>query len=336
MHHVRISIVTPSYQQAAFLEETLVSVAAQAGVDAEHVVVDGGSTDGSKGIIERHAARLRWWCCEKDSGQSEAINKGLVHCTGEVFNWLNSDDALLPGALRTVADAFAADPDLLVFGGRIVHRDASGDRVFERLNDANDPLRLFADPVISQPATFYRTAVVKALGGVRPALRYVMDVELWWRFLFRYGTAHVRFVPEPLTMFRLHEASKTVGHHEGFLDELATLLHGMCAGTGQHDLAAVFAEGHDLVRGLRGVPVFEEHRDRVRAMAVHFLLKWYGNVHNERQFRMMRRMRRTVRIEGVPFVDGNMAARWERLASLTAAPNWFFFRIRRKWRDARS
>lgn len=335
MHRVRISIVTPSYQQASFLEETLASVAAQTGVEVEHMVVDGGSTDGSLAIIERHAQRLAWWCSERDSGQSEAINKGLSHCTGQVFNWLNSDDVLLPGALRTVCDAFQAEPDLQVFGGRIVHRDAAGDRVFERLNDARDELRLFADPVINQPATFYRTDVVKAIGGVDPMLRYVMDVELWWQFLFRYGTAHVRFEPVELTVFRLHEASKTVSHHSGFLNELATLLHGMCARTGQHDLASVFEAGHDLVRGLRGVPVREEHRARVRAMAVHFLLKWYGNVHDERQFRMMKLMKRTVRIDEVPGVDEHVAARWERLSELGTVPNWLGFRIRRKWRDLR-
>lgn len=332
---MRISIVTPSFQQGDYLEETLRSVAEQRGMEVEHVVVDGGSTDGSKAIIERYAGQLKWWCSEKDSGQSEAINKGLAHCTGEVFNWLNSDDALLPGALEHVERAFTSDPGLLVFGGRILHRDAKGERVFEKLNDAADELRLFADPVISQPATFYRTRVVKDIGGVDPALRYVMDVELWWQFLFRHGTDHLRFEPVELTMFRLHESSKTVSAHGSFLNELATLLHGMCARTDQPDLARVFEAGHDLVSGLRGVPVEDRHRAIVRSMAVHFLLKWYGHVHDRRQFRMMKLFRRTVRIDGVQHLDPRIAQRWEQIADLGGVPNWLGFRLRRKWRTLR-
>ena len=106
----RITLITPSYQQAEYLEECLASVQAQAYPDLEHIVVDGGSTDGSRAIIERYADRLAWWCSEKDGGQSDAINKGLGHATGQVFGWLNSDDLLLPGALLRVGEAFAADP----------------------------------------------------------------------------------------------------------------------------------------------------------------------------------------------------------------------------------
>ena len=100
---MRITIVTPSFQQAAFLPECLRSVAAQDHPDVEHIVVDGGSTDGSRALIEAHGEHLAWWCCEADQGQSDALNKGLSHATGEVFSWLNSDDLLLPGTLQEVA-----------------------------------------------------------------------------------------------------------------------------------------------------------------------------------------------------------------------------------------
>ncbi|MBK9195481.1 MAG: glycosyltransferase [Flavobacteriales bacterium] len=155
-HLPRITIITPSFQQAQYLEECIHSVSEQDYPNVEHIVVDGGSTDGSKGIIEKHAAKLKWYCSEKDNGQSDAINKGLAHATGDVFTWLNSDDALTPGALHKVGAAFAADPQLRVFGGRVVHSDKHGHRVFERLNDANDAHRLFTDPVIDQPATYYK------------------------------------------------------------------------------------------------------------------------------------------------------------------------------------
>lgn len=327
---MRITILTPSYQQAAYLQECLDSVREQEGAEVEHIVVDGGSTDGSPAIIERNAGRLAWWCSERDRGQSDAINKGLAHATGAVMTWVNSDDALLPGALAQVAEAFARDPDLLAFGGRVLHRSAAGDVLFPRLADATDVHRLYCDPVINQPATFLRTSAVRAVGGVDPALRYVMDLELWWQLLFRHGTDHLRFIPEPLAVFRLHEASKTSTAHAGFLAETATILHGMCIATGQPELAQALAQAHPLASGLRGVPVTEQHAQLVRDMAVHFLLKWHGNVHVRTDHRAMKALRRAVRREQVRFVDGAMAARWDALDQQLALPSWTLFRLRRK------
>lgn len=329
-----ISIVTPSFRQAAYIEDCLRSVEVQA-VPVQHIVVDGGSPDGSKELIARHADRLHWWCSEPDRGQSDAINKGLARCTGTVFNWLNSDDLLLPGALKRVADAFAADPALLVFGGRVVHRSASGDRPFERQNDARDVQRLFRDPVINQPATFYRMDVVKELGGVDPALRYVMDVELWWQLLFRHGAAHLRFEPEDLAVFRLHEESKTVTAHRGFLDELASLLHGLCMVTGQPELARVLAIGHDLREGLRGIPVGPEQHGVVRGMVLHFMLKWHGVVHRREQYRMMKALKRVVTLRDMKDMDDALLHRWTQLDTQLKAPTWWTFRLRRKWRHLR-
>jgi len=329
-----ISIVTPSFRQAAYLEECLASVEEQ-GRGVQHIVVDGAGGDGSADIIRRHADRLHWWCSEPDRGQSDAINKGLCHASGEVFNWLNSDDLLLPGALERVAAAFAADPALLVYGGRVVHRDAAGDRPFERVNDASDAQRLFRDPVINQPATFYRMDVVKALGGVDPSLRYVMDVELWWQVLFRHGVAHMRFEPIDLAVFRLHQESKTVTAHHGFLDELASLLHGLCMLTGQGELARVLAIGHHLRDGLRGIPVGPEHRSEVRGMTLHFLLKWHGVVHRREQFRMMKALKRAVTLRDLRDLDAELLLRWEQLDTQLRAPTWWTFRLRRKWRHLR-
>ncbi|MBV6403743.1 MAG: glycosyltransferase [Flavobacteriales bacterium] len=329
-----ISIITPSFGQAAYVEECLTSVAGQP-VPVQHIVVDGGSRDGSRELIARHADRLHWWCSEPDRGQSDAINKGLAHATGTVVNWLNSDDLLLPGALRHVADAFAADPGLLVYGGRVVHRTAGGDRPFERQNDAGQVTRLFRDPVINQPATFYRMDVVQELGGVDPALRYVMDVELWWQVLFRHGAAHLRFEPLDLAVFRLHEESKTVTAHHGFLDELASLLHGLCLATGQPELARVLAIGHHMREGLRGIPVDAAHRATVRGMVLHFLLKWHGTVHRKEQYRMMKALKRVVALRDMKDLDDTLLHRWAQLDTQLKAPTWWSFRLRRKWRHLR-
>lgn len=331
----RISILTPSYQQADYLEECLLSVQQQQVDGVEHIVMDGGSIDGSRAIIERHAARLAWWCSERDKGQSEAINKGLAHASGDVFTWVNSDDALLPGALRTVADAFAADPALLVLSGTLIHRGPDGERPFRNIIDPGDPHRLFCDPVINQPAMYFRTEAVRAVGGVDPAIRYVMDLELWWQLLFRFGTEHIRTVPQPLAMFRLHAESKTTTSHAGFLAETASILHGMCMATGQPALASALVQAHPPVHGLRGVPVEMRHASIVRDMTVHFLLKWHGVVHGRNDYLAMKALRRVPEMDKVRFLDAGMAARWGSVASQVAAPSWTLFRLRRKLKHLR-
>lgn len=330
MQAPRISLITPSYQQASYLQECIGSVAAQQ-PGVEHIVVDGGSNDGSRAILERNAAGFSWWCSEQDRGQADAINKGLAHATGDVFGWLNSDDALLPGALGHVRDAFAADPGLRVYGGQVTHREGGVERTFDRLNDAADTVRLYADPVINQPATFYRTHVVKAIGGVDPALRYVMDVELWWQVLFRHGTDHLRFERLPLAMFRLHDTSKTVSQHGGFLAELAALLHGLCERTGNADLAAVLATGHAPRTDLRGIPADPaKHRDIVRTMALHFLLKWHGHVHDEKEFRMMRMLHDLGLPQARPLLLPEMHQRAADAMDRVKGTNWKRYRLRRK------
>ena len=328
---MRISLITPSFRQAAYLEECIASVHDDGyGDRIEHIVVDGGSKDGSKEIIEGHRKKFAWWCSEKDQGQSDAINKGLARATGDVFGWLNSDDALLPSALVRVAEAFAADPDLLVFGGRVTHRDANGERVFERLNDAGDRQQLFCDPVINQPATFYRMSAVRAIGGVDTALRYVMDVELWWQLIFTYGTGHLRFEPVELAMFRMHEASKTMSQHGGFLREMATILHGLCERTGNTDVASMIAIGYPDRTVVRGIAANEaEHHGIVRDMSVHFLLKWHGHIHTEAEFYMMQRLHEGDFTSEVNMMPG-MADRWAKARLAVDGTTWNRYRVRRK------
>ncbi len=325
---MRISLITPSYQQAAYLDECIASVHGQGG-SVEHLVVDGGSSDGSKAIIEKHAGTLAWWCSEKDKGQSDAINKGLAHATGDVFTWVNSDDALLPGALARVQQAFSADPGLLVFGGNVTHRDAQGERLFDRLN-SRDADQLFADPIINQPATYYRLDVIKTIGGVDPALRYVMDMELWWQVLFRHGVDHLRFEPVPLAMFRLHDESKTVTQHSGFLREMATVLYGLCMRTGNEDVAEMIALGYPDRPALRGIPANEaEHHRIVRCMSVHFVLKWHGHIHTEAEFNLMQRLHEGDFTSEVRLLPG-MAERWAKALLAVDGTSWNRYRVHRK------
>ncbi len=334
MKPLRITVITPSYQQAPYLEECLRSVAEQDHPDVEHIVVDGGSTDGSVAILERHAHRLAWWCSERDGGQSDALNKGLAHATGDLFGWINSDDLLLPGALREVAAIFAADPTVTVVTGRRLKRHADGTEEPMPLESATDRRAWFVHPRIAQQATFVRMDVLRAAGGIDRALHYVMDLELWWRILFQQGTDGVRVVDRTWAVFRMHAESKSTTGAPVFVQETGALLHRACLEVGEEELAGIMALCVEERPALRGLPVGPEHRDRVAAMAVHHLLKWYGGCYDRRQYRMMRRFHAQA-ARWLPVMDDADRARLATVAEHMRPPGWWAFLLQRKWKQLR-
>ncbi len=325
----RISIITPSYQQRAYLEECLRSVHEQAYPHLEHIVVDGGSHDGSREVIEKHAQRLAWWCSEADQGQSHAINKGLQHATGGVFSWLNSDDRLLPGALKAVGDAFAADPHLVVLEGHRLLETPDGVQERAPLNDAARPDALFIAPVVNQQSTFYRMDAVQAMGGVDPVLHYAMDLDLWWRVLFTYGTEHVRTIPQDLAVFRLQPQSKTMRGTEAFVTETAALLRAMARATEQSDLEALLVAWYPDMPEVRPSNARPHHAALVRSMVFRFLIKWNGTVGNEHRFLLLRRLRALVG-DHPGLVERDLAERWEGMRRGLAMPTWNLYRAGRK------
>lgn len=206
-----ISIIVPSYNQAKFLEETLLSILNQDYSDKEILVLDGGSNDGSVDIIRRYSNRLNYWVSEPDGGQSQAIAKGKSLSRGDLIGWLNSDDLLLPGALSRVASAArrAGTKDAVFYGGHKVI-DAEG-RIMDIYPsfDDNAWCRRQLGPVICQPGTFCSKAAYESIGGVDPAMHYGMDMDLWLRFSAS-GVPFVR-IPEYQASFRRHSEQK--GHN---------------------------------------------------------------------------------------------------------------------------
>lgn len=213
----KISIVTPSYNQADFLEETVRSVLLQGYPNLEYVVIDGGSQDGSVEIIEKYSPWLAHWVSEPDRGQSHAINKGFDRATGEVFAWLNSDDIYYPDALRTVAlgmmgsicDIFLGAMDKVV-----VHKDRVD---YDKLSlpSAGEPIHFF--PILAsgrwhrfhffQPSMFWTRDVWTQTGGLDEQYEYMMDME-WCNRALACG-AEVVTSSEVLTRFTLHPGSKS-------------------------------------------------------------------------------------------------------------------------------
>lgn len=211
-----ISIITPSFNQASYLEQTLRSVLDQGYPRLEYIVVDGGSRDDSRRILEANAGRLAFWVSEPDRGQAHAINKGLARASGEIVGFLNSDDLYLPGALSSVSHHFASNPgwewlcgDTVLFG--------RGEP--SRLVEARVPRTVghclgwaYRAP---QPGMFWKRRLLE--GGFDERWRYCFDHELYVRLLLRgHGCEHV---PVPLAAYRLHDESKTIAESVGFDQE---------------------------------------------------------------------------------------------------------------------
>lgn len=207
---VVISIVIANYNYGRFLESAIKSVLDQDGFDScELIVVDGGSTDNSVDVIRRYSDKISWWCSEKDRGQSDAFNKGFSHAHGELGCWLNADDVLLPGTLRSVVEFSFAHPRVEWISGGMAFCDADlhvrdmriGCSVWSKAHD------WLSMTVIGGPSSFFSLKRLREVGGFDVSLHYIMDGDLWKRF-FRAGV-RLHHLNRYFWGFRLHEQSKT-------------------------------------------------------------------------------------------------------------------------------
>lgn len=211
----RISIVTPSLNQANYLERTILSVLGQDYPNLEYIIIDGGSTDGSVDIIRRYSDRLAYWVSEPDTGQAAAINKGFRIATGDILAWLNADDEYEPNALWSVGRVFAEHPDIDVVYGNTVLVNTRGETVGRILSVPwSRRGYLYGTVNVHQPSTFWRRALWERVGGVREDLHYVFDGELFERFV--QAGATFLYLSMHLTRYRLHDESKTVSQQRGF------------------------------------------------------------------------------------------------------------------------
>lgn len=212
---MKLSIVTPSFNQGQYLDETIRSVVNQGIPDLEYIIIDGGSSDESLAIIRRHETALAHWESQSDRGQCHAINKGLRRVTGDVWAYMNSDDRYLPGTLATVLKTFEANPSALWVTGHARYIDAAGNPVktlspvpFSRLSKTLIRWEDVEYGVAIQVANFMRREVIERYGLFDESLHYSMDFEYGLRLLADGHTPII--IPEVLAEARLHDASKTV------------------------------------------------------------------------------------------------------------------------------
>jgi glycosyltransferase involved in cell wall biosynthesis len=216
----RLTIVTPSFNQSEFIEETIRSVLLQGYPDLEYIVVDGGSTDGSVDIIRKYAPWLSYWVSEPDRGQAHAINKGFGRATGQIAAYINSDDVYLPGAFAIAADALMRNPQAQWLCSACISRDdeATTTALLEPQLPV-DPARWLFKPsgqpyCFPQPGVFLRTSLIETLGEFREDLQYSFDYEYFQRILFA-GFWPIE-LDATVAMFRIHQTSKTATHTAGF------------------------------------------------------------------------------------------------------------------------
>jgi len=208
-----VSIVTPSFNQAKYLEKTIQSVLSQEYPRVEYILVDGGSTDGSVEIIRKYEKDLAWWISEPDAGQTDAINKGFAHANGEIFAWLNSDDTYEPGAIREAVDYLLAHPEIgMVYGdanfidetGRIIGKFPAAQTDYRRLR------RGYVH--IPQQASFWRAELWRQVAPLDSSFYFAMDYDLWVRLA---KITQIRYLPGHVwANFRLHLDAKTIAEDD--------------------------------------------------------------------------------------------------------------------------
>lgn len=227
----KFTIVTPSYNQGAFLGKTIASVLGNAELRIDYIVQDGGSGDNSVEVIKHHEPRLKFWCSEKDHGQSDAIARGFTHLDcgpDDILAYLNSDDVFMPGALRFVAEIFARKPGVDVIYGHRVLIDEHDREIGRWITPRHDSEVLAYTDLIPQETLFWRRRIYDKIGGINPSFKFAMD----WDLLARFQQAGARMIRVPyfLGLFRVHAAQKTssaindVGRAE--MDRIRDSIHG--------------------------------------------------------------------------------------------------------------
>jgi glycosyltransferase involved in cell wall biosynthesis len=257
------SIVTPSFNQGAYLTGCLDSIKAQREGSYEHIIVDNCSSDGSKRILEDYATdrRVRL-LIEPDRGQSDAINKGFAMAQGEIICWLNSDDAYLPDTFSKLREAFHDPGCQVIFGDVLQVSYAAKDRIraVARFEDRSDFIRWWSGRIkLHQPAVFFRRVVRENIGFLKEELHYAMDYDYWWRMSEEY---HFHYLSELLAIQHRQPSSKTMRSWHSVLEEREK----------------IFARYYPLLDQKKSALA----RERSQSLASHFLQQAYSAIERDR------------------------------------------------------
>jgi len=212
-----ISIIIPSLNQGNFIEQNITSFIKQSYPHKELIIIDGGSTDETLDIIHKYKKHISYIISEKDSGQSNAINKGLKVAKGDIVNWINADDYLAPNSLQTIAELFKNKNTNVVCGYCTIF-DNTTNRIIQhyKMRIGKTAEETIFNPYMNQPSTFFKTNIIKQLGYVNESLHYVMDLELWFKYLLYFNLEGITTTNVTLSFFRQHPQSKSSSYQQLF------------------------------------------------------------------------------------------------------------------------
>ncbi len=221
----KISIITPSYNQGQYIEQTIQSVLNQNYPNLEYIIIDGGSTDNSVEIIKKHESQITYWVSEKDRGQSHAINKGIEKCTGVLFNWINSDDYLEPGALHKIAETYLNTKANIIIGTTKIENVNTGEnstfvtKQFDSLGKTISRINFW------QPSVYILLEDVLKTGKTTESLHYGMDTEMYIKILLMKGHKGIKVIPDIISHYRIHENSKTGSLLDKFHGDVSSVFY---------------------------------------------------------------------------------------------------------------
>lgn len=331
MNYPKITIITPSYNQGQYLEETILSVINQNYPNLEYFVVDGGSTDNSVNIIQKYADKIAWWISEKDNGQTHAINKGLARATGEIINWINSDDLLSEKSLFEVAAAFN-DPNIMCLCGPITmfreEKRWSYPAAFARGETMQS---VFGRDSFNQPGTYYRREAVARIGLPDTRLNYVMDKEWFLRYLLLYGTSNIAVTDFSLALYRFHDQTKTVADATKFFDEYAALVFRVAEQANQPLLQKLIAQKYKCISHVYRLPndLPKSTPELAHQMTALLLLRRFDRIYDQADFDFALQLNAAIRWD-VLELDTELSQRATTLRSAAKLRSWFWFRVARK------
>jgi glycosyltransferase involved in cell wall biosynthesis len=221
--NLKFSVITPSYNQGMFLEETIDSVLSQNYPNLEYIIIDGGSSDNSVDIIKKYQKHLKFWVSEKDRGHWDALNKGFSHATGDILSWINSDDRYFPWTFSTVADVFSQNQDISWLTGltTVIDEKSRITGVYKVRKDMDDFLTHNFD-WIQQESTFWRKSLWdKAGGSITTNHKFMVDGELWSRF---FGLTQMWHVDLTLGAYRIHGTNRAIVFKKEVMDEMYSIV----------------------------------------------------------------------------------------------------------------
>ncbi|QNF32330.1 glycosyltransferase [Adhaeribacter swui] len=223
-NNILVSIITPSYNQGSYIEETILSVINQTYKNIQYIVVDGGSSDNTMEIVNKYKDKIDIIIHEKDNGQSEAINKGFKLSKGELVGWINSDDLLYPECVEKIVELYHSKPNGSIYYnayGKMI--DGKGDTIKEYcIIIPNKDYLLNHDYRVSQPGSFYNKAMLKKVNYLDESIHYCMDLDLWLRLL-NFAPIYYTTYP-PLSCFRIWEETKTSTGGQKFFNDIRLVL----------------------------------------------------------------------------------------------------------------